>query len=106
MLPFSFPAWLPVHSISHRLYTSAESREGAALEGLDLGQLTLSDGPQKAQKDVQALEDSDSEHSAVMMAQPNGCLLDSDASEEQVAVSARAPLDHNEPVVDLLSGVL
>ena len=56
---------------------------------------------------MQALEDSDSEHSAVDVAQHDARLAGSDDFEQQVASQApdRAPVDELEPAVEILSGV-
>lgn len=87
--------------------TSVGSSEAKALEEIDLGQLSLYDRPQKAQEDVEALEDSESEHSNTVLQQLQECLADSDTAEVVASPAApeQAPLHPTEPVVDFLSGV-
>lgn len=82
-----------------------------------MGKLSLADGPEKVQQAVQDLEDSDSEQNDAGLAQePQGCLADSDNSEEEaveeVPDRARSPspkkaaLDEAEDIIDITSGLL
>lgn len=107
MYQIIFTVLLLVSTKSHRLYAATESSGAAALEDLDFGKLSLSEGSRTAKKNVQTLEDSDSEHSAVGLAQHDACLTGDEDFEQQVAspVPGRAPVDDLEPAIELLSGV-